>query len=94
MDMKRFREIQAENAAVCEKKNKAYGDKNITRFGALGLVVRMTDKMERLINVVMNDPSLAGDELAKETAADMANYAVMLQMVEDGTFEGVKDGGQ
>ncbi len=96
MNFKRFREIQAENAALCERKNAAYGDRNLTRFGAFGVMVRMMDKMERLINLVRPvGIERAGDEAAKDTARDMANYATILQMFLEGRFddeEEVKDG--
>ena len=85
MDFNRFREIQEKNAALCERKNKAYGDKNLTRFGMTGIIVRMTDKMERLINMVTNNH--IDEETVFETAGDMANYSVILQQMATGTFE-------
>jgi hypothetical protein len=85
VNFKRFREVQGEDAELCERKNRAYGDKNLTRFGPRGLVVRMTDKMERLINLVWNGKK-GGDETAIETARDMENYAVLLVMAIEGSL--------
>lgn len=85
MDFKRFREIQAQNATLCERKNKAYGDKNLTRFGMTGIIVRMTDKMERLINMVHKNH--IDEETVFETAGDMANYAVILQQMATKSFD-------
>lgn len=92
MDFKRFREIQAENAALCETKNRAYGDRSLKRFGALGIVVRMTDKVERLASMVVENhkPGRRAQKVtdsALDAAKDLQNYATMLQMFLEGTFD-------
>lgn len=88
VDMNRFRRIQEQNALLCERKNRAYGDGNLLRFGPRGVVVRMADKMERLINLVWNHAS-EDQETLVDTARDLANYATILQqLVEDGDLDG------
>lgn len=92
MNFKRFREIQTENAALCETKNRVYGDRSLKRFGALGIVVRMTDKVERLASMVVENhrPGRRAQRVtdsAIDAAKDLQNYATMLQMFLEGTFD-------
>lgn len=94
--MNRFRQIQAENAELCEVKNKLYGDRSLTRFGAAGIVTRMYDKMERLARMVVDNrkpgrKARAVTDSIKDAFRDMANYATIGQMFAEGTFIGVSD---
>lgn len=68
------------------KKQLDYGPNAIKRFGLEGIVIRMSDKMERLINLIelKKDPSV--DESIEDTLFDLAGYAVIGLMYLEGNF--------
>lgn len=60
-------------------KNHDYGDsfkKSIKEFGIIASVVRMSDKMERVKQLVKVKDSMV-DESIRDTLMDLANYAIM-----------------
>jgi hypothetical protein len=61
-----------------------YGSGNINRFGLVGLVVRMSDKVERYENL-RNRPTPSNETL-QDTLDDMVGYAVIARMVLDNSF--------
>lgn len=63
------------------KKNNDYGSKNLLTFGNLGILVRMSDKLERLKNYVLGGAELTTDTL-EDTLQDIAGYAVMWLVLE------------
>lgn len=71
-------EIMHEYFEIWKKKQKAYGPKNIGKFGELGCYIRATDKMERLYNYYFNDidVSVTGDN-AEDSWTDLFGYAMM-----------------
>lgn len=68
------------------KKQLDYGPNAIKRFGLEGIVIRMSDKMERLINLIelKKDPTV--DESIEDTLFDLAGYAVIGLMYLEGNF--------
>ena len=66
-------------------KHRDYGPNNIATFGEVGVVVRLSDKMERLKNLIRNgtDPN---NESLRDTALDILGYAAILLMVMDGDW--------
>ena len=79
--------------AICEKlneiykqKNAAYGDSFSETFKKLGIisaVTRITDKHNRIVNLVGNKDVDMGDESVRDTLLDMANYCIMTVMEMD-----------
>lgn len=67
-------------------KNSDYGnsfEKSIDEFGVISAIVRMSDKMERLKSLTVNnalDEKPMVDESILDTTKDLANYAIMLAM--------------
>lgn len=79
----RFREIAEAMADLYEKKNKDYGNsysKSIERYGAVAGLVRISDKFNRLENLMLNGECEIKDESIKDTLIDLANYSIMLYM--------------
>jgi hypothetical protein len=66
-------------------KQRDYGHDNIARFGVLGLVVRLSDKAARLINLIGRGDAAVNESLA-DTWLDIAGYCVLALMWIDGTF--------
>ena len=69
-------------AKIYYAKNKDYGnsfDTTIDKFGDIAFVVRASDKMMRLEQLVNND-AVVKDESFDDTVKDLANYCIMYLM--------------
>lgn len=76
---------------VLVDKQRDYGPKNISAApgGPInGLLVRMNDKMQRLINLTYDNPNDPSNESIKDSYADLANYCVIAMMVLDNKWSG------
>ncbi|VVB77271.1 Uncharacterised protein [uncultured archaeon] len=78
-------EVIAESYDIGVRKNTDYGSGNILKFGVIGLIVRETDKMERIKNLLKNEASFK-KETVEDTLMDMINYAVYGKMLLDGVW--------
>lgn len=67
---------------LCRKQND-YGHGNITKFGQFGVLVRLSDKVERLRNL-QNRKALA--EPYEDALWDVVGYCVVALMLDDETF--------
>ena len=66
-------------------KQKDYGHGNILKFGLLGIVVRLSDKIERLKNL-MASATRPSNESLDDTKMDIVGYCILALMLLDGTF--------
>lgn len=48
------------------KKNHDYGDKNLRKYGILGIIIRMSDKMERIKNIITSGRNEVGESVNNE----------------------------
>ncbi len=72
---------------IAYKKNKDYGSANILDFGISGLLVRINDKIARLINLQKIKSRSVKDETIEDTIKDIINYSIYIQMLaEDAWF--------
>jgi hypothetical protein len=79
---------------VLVDKQRDYGPKNISAApgGPInGLLVRMNDKIQRLINLTYDNPNDPANETIKDSYADLANYCVIAMMVLDNKWKGAED---
>ena len=56
------------------KKHIDYGPKNLERFGLYGILIRVSDKLERLINIVERGEALVAEETIEDNLKDIAGY--------------------
>ena len=71
-----------------EKKNADYGNSfeiSLDKHGLIAAIVRMDDKMNRVINLYKADERMVEDESVRDTLMDLANYAIMSVMWLDTT---------
>ena len=80
--IEQFKQIQEEGLELFTKKNKDYGD-GFTKYGTIGVIVRIGDKIERLTSVTKNKINLSHDESIRDTLIDLHNYAAMALMTID-----------
>lgn len=89
-------EVCGELNVTYEKKNADYGDsfaQSLDKHGLIAAIVRMDDKMNRVINLYKADEQLVEDESIRDTLMDLANYAIMSVMWLDTESANESDGG-
>jgi len=74
-----------EMCSLLVSKQHDYGHGNITSFGMKGVLVRLSDKVERLINL-KSKKSKAQNESVVDTLRDIVGYCVIALMLNDETF--------
>ncbi len=85
-----------QNVQLFDKKQQDYGNLNIGLWAELGVVVRCTDKIMRLRNLLLNgdgtpssrNPAVA--EPLEDTFADLSNYGLIGQLIRKGIWPLVK----
>ena len=77
-----MKEVQNEALQLFIKKNTDYGDAFAT-YGTVGVIVRMGDKIQRLISVTNKGVSLVDNESLRDTLIDLYNYSAMGIMLID-----------
>lgn len=83
--------IQKEALELFTKKNRDYGDA-FAKYGTIGVLVRIGDKLDRCISIEKNKVTLIDSESIKDTLIDLHNYSAMaLMTLEDS--ENLKDSG-
>lgn len=61
-------------------KNEKYGDsfgKSVTKYGPIVALTRMSDKFNRIENLILQPNMDCGDEPIYDTLLDLANYSLM-----------------
>ena len=79
--IKQMSSVQEEALELFKKKNKDYGDA-FANYGSIGVLVRMGDKISRLVNIDKNKIEIK-DEKMRDTLIDLHNYAAMAIMLLD-----------
>ncbi len=74
-----MRMIQKRGLDLFRRKNADYGDAFAT-YGAVGVIVRMGDKISRLSSINTTNITLVNDESMKDTLIDLHNYSAMAIM--------------
>ena len=78
--VEQLREIQQNALELFRKKNKDYGDA-FAKFGVIGVLMRIEDKLQRGISITKNQIHLVNDESLEDTLIDLHNYAAMALML-------------
>jgi hypothetical protein len=74
--------VQNEGLELFKKKNQDYGDA-FAKYGVLGVLVRMGDKIARLQSISTKSVSLVNSESLRDTLIDLHNYSAMAIMLLD-----------
>jgi hypothetical protein len=74
--------VQTEALELFRKKNTDYGDA-FASYGTVGVIVRMGDKIQRLLSVSSKGIALVDTESLRDTLVDLHNYAAMGIMLID-----------
>ena len=80
--VEQMKQIQSETLELFTKKNIDYGDA-FAKYGIVGVLMRMEDKLHRFMSITKNGVNLIKDEGIKDTLMDLHNYAAMALMLLD-----------
>jgi len=83
--------VNREARDLFQKKNHDYGDA-FAEHGTVGVLVRIGDKLKRLVRVTRNGVNLVDDESLRDTLVDLHNYAAMAVMLMDESSSGTGEG--
>ncbi len=75
-----------EDIKLFDRKQHDYGPYNISKFGSTGVLVRSSDKLERLINLYNREDKPEVDEPITETWQDLSVYGAIARVCEDGEW--------
>jgi hypothetical protein len=78
--IQQMEEIQREGLELFRRKNADYGDAFAT-YGAIGVLVRMGDKVKRLMSISSTHITMVDDESMYDTLLDLHNYSAMALML-------------
>jgi hypothetical protein len=78
--------VLAELRELMISKQKDYGPGNIATFGEFGVVVRASDKIERLKNLVPRQTAPPNHEPVEDSWKDLANYGIIALMIRQGNW--------
>ena len=92
-----FKKLQKEQYELFCKKQMDYGPSNIAmgtsletdeekRLSKIGLIVRINDKIQRLINLVVKNNREAQNEPTIDAFKDLACYGIIAQIVDAGKW--------
>lgn len=74
--------IQREAFELFTRKNQDYGDA-FAKFGVIGVLVRLEDKIQRALSINNKGINLVDDEGLRDTLLDLHNYSAMALMLMD-----------
>ena len=78
--VEQMKDIQQKGLELFERKNKDYGDA-FAKFGLVGVLIRIEDKIQRAISISNSGITLVDDEGINDTLLDLHNYAAMALML-------------
>ena len=77
-----MKQIQGTALELFIRKNADYGDA-FAKFGTIGVLMRIEDKIQRSLSITKNGVTLVDDEKIRDTLLDLHNYAAMGLMLLD-----------
>lgn len=80
--VEQMKKVQQEGLELFIQKNKDYGDA-FAKYGIVGVLMRMEDKLQRGISITKNGVHLVSQEGMRDTLIDLHNYAAMALMLLD-----------
>ena len=80
--VEQMKKIQLEALELFTKKNIDYGDA-FAKYGVIGVLMRIEDKLQRSMSITKNGVNLVNDEGIRDTLIDLHNYSAMAIMLLD-----------
>lgn len=80
--VEQMNQIQKEALELFTKKNIDYGDA-FAKYGVIGVLMRIEDKLQRFMSITKNGVNLINDEGIRDTLIDLHNYSAMALILFD-----------
>lgn len=80
--IEQLEKVQKEGLELFKKKNTDYGDA-FASYGPIGVIVRMGDKIQRVMSIKKKGIKMVDDESIRDTLIDLHNYSAMAIMLLD-----------
>ena len=80
--LEQLQKVLKEAFELFVKKNADYGDA-FAKYGVIGVLMRIEDKLQRSLSITKNGVNLVKDEGIRDTLIDLHNYAAMAVMLLD-----------
>lgn len=80
--IEQMKKVQNDALQLFTKKNIDYGDA-FAKYGTVGVLMRIQDKLQRYMSITKNGVNLVNDEGIRDTLIDLHNYAAMAIMLLD-----------
>lgn len=80
--LEQLKKVQQEGADLFKRKNADYGDA-FANYGPIGVLIRMGDKIQRLMSISQKEIRCVDDESLRDTLIDLHNYSAMAIMLMD-----------
>ena len=80
--IEQMKEVQAKGLELFMRKNADYGDA-FAKYGVIGVMMRIEDKIQRSMSITKNGVNLVADEGIRDTLIDLHYYAAMALMLLD-----------
>jgi len=74
--------VQSQALELFKIKNADYGDA-FAKYGVIGVLMRIEDKIQRALSITKNGINLVNDEGIRDTLLDLHNYSAMALMLLD-----------
>jgi len=84
--IKKYTEIHESAVTLFKEKNADYGDA-FAEYGAVGVLVRIGDKIKRLQTIKSTGITMVKNERVRDTLLDLHNYSAMALMLLDENTE-------
>tara|TARA_Y100000310_G_scaffold244963_1_gene249884 strand:+ start:6194 stop:6547 length:354 start_codon:yes stop_codon:yes gene_type:complete len=75
-----------EDARTFDKKQRDYGPRNIATFMEVGVLVRVSDKVARLVNLIWMRESEPENESIEDSWRDLSVYSVIARLCRRGKW--------
>ena len=79
-NVRMFEKIARDMVELYARKNKDYGDsfgKSVKKYGMISALTRISDKFNRIENLILNGEGEVKDETLIDSLTDLASYSVM-----------------
>ena len=78
-------DLMLDDIKLFDEKHKDYGEDNIRKFGEYGVLVRTSDKLERL-TTLLNSGTMPRNESISDSWQDLTIYSTIARAVRNGTW--------
>lgn len=84
-----FQDYCEKNIELFKRKQLDYGPKNIAEFGEIGVLIRLNDKLQRLIHLITSNLEPTNESI-EDSYMDISIYAIIALLCRHDKWPGAK----